>query len=58
VKQPELRIRVSKQAMAMLRSLAARGLYGRGIAGVARGFLYAELRRFLVETGEVGRRKA
>lgn len=40
----------------MLERLAGRGIYGRGVAGVAREFLYAGLRKHLVERGEVGRR--
>jgi len=56
MRQPIITIAISRQALKMLQSLATKGVYGRGVAGVARGFLYAELRRFLVETGEVRRK--
>jgi hypothetical protein len=49
VKRHEVRVTLSPQAMTMLERLARAGLYGRGVAGVARGFIYAGLRQFIVE---------
>jgi hypothetical protein len=49
VRHPTLTIAISPQALKMLRSLATKGLYGRGLAGVAREFLYQGLRKHLVD---------
>lgn len=49
MKRNEVRVTLSPQAMTMLERLARAGLYGRGVAGVARGFIYAGLRQFTVE---------
>jgi len=49
MRQPTIAVAISPQALKMLRSLATKGLYGRGIAGVAREFLYQGLRKHLVD---------
>ena len=55
MRQPTITVAISPQALKMLRRLSRCGIYGRGVAGVARELLYAGLRKHLVERGEVGR---
>ena len=58
MKQPRLTLAISPQALKMLERLAACGIYGRGVAGVAREFLYAGLRAHLTQDGRVRSRPA
>lgn len=54
---PRLTLSISPQAMTMLQKLVPYGLYGRNVAAVAREFLYAGLRKHVVDRGQAGRTK-